>query len=314
MPRVIRLAGPLAVLTLASVVSLVSLVACSAHSEDGLGASASAVTQKHVLVVGETPASWVDAAAPTVASSGDAGSEGEPATDDLDDDATTRAIGDGAVLRTRRILSAPGVCILPVGAYDLEAAPTRSDDGLFWKVRFAIAPTGIGGAACGDSGWVEAAAVHFLQNTAADATPSEAGPGACGADPSFRPNYTKPVQGPITGYFGDCRDGCSRRHAGIDIAASTGTPVLAAEDGVVIDTGTGRGACGTVIEVRHPNGASTRFCHNSKLVVRKGDCVRRGQKIAEVGNTGIGSGPHMHLELYPSPTGGAVNPKGIFGY
>jgi murein DD-endopeptidase MepM/ murein hydrolase activator NlpD len=246
----------------------------------------------------------------------DAGSEAEQPTDDLDDEPAARGIGDGALLRDRRMLTAKGVCVLPVGAYNLAAAPTQSSDGQFWRVSFATEPKGVGGAACGTSGWVESGAVQFRQIAMADSTPPARTPGAtsCDAETGFRASYIKPVHGPVTGHFGDCRDGCRRKHAGVDIAASTGTPVLAAEDGVVIDTGTGRGACGTVIEVRHPNGASTRFCHNSKLLVRKGECVRRGQKIAEVGNTGIGSGPHMHLEFYPSPTGGAVNPKGVFGY
>jgi len=321
MLRTIRLAAP------AVFLSLASLVACGVGSEDGSGSNASAITTRHVLVVGGAlgDAGIVDAAAVDAAAvdaavvDGSGGStDGGPASDDLDEESTQRVTGDGARVRRGRLLAYPATCVLPNGAYDLAAAPTQSDDGVFWNVRFATEPKGIGGAACGPSGWVEAGQVSFRQVSVADPTPpvtkAESSAASCSTEATFHADYMKPVIGPVTSLFGECRDGCSRTHAGIDIAAPTGTPVLAAEDGIVIDTGTNRGGCGTVIEVRHPNGASTRFCHNSKLVVKKGDCVRRGQKIAEVGNTGIGTGPHMHLELYRSPTGGAVNPRGVFGY
>ena len=322
MLRTIRLAAPAVVLILAS------LVACGLGSEDGSGSNASAISTRHVLVVGGelddagiVDAAGVDAAVVDAAGvDANAGStDGQPATDDLDEESTQRVIGDGARVRRGRLLAYPSACVLPNGAYDLAAAPTQSDDGVFWNVRFATEPKGIGGAACGPSGWVESSQVSFRQVSVADPTPPvpKAGSTAasCSTEATFHADYMKPVTGPVTSHFDECRDpGCPRRHAGIDIAASTGTPVLAAEDGIVIDTGEKRGGCGTVIEVRHPNGASTRFCHNSKLVVRKGDCVRRGQKIAEVGNTGVGTGPHMHLEFYPSPSGGAENPRGVFGY
>ena len=313
-------------------------VAC-ASQEDDASSTASAIRTQHVLVVGPlTATSDTDAGDGTVpgvdASAGgandsdprtsDAGAgEDAAAHDDETDEVSEpepgeRVASDGAALRRARMLLTQPACVLPAGAYELTQAPKKSDDGVFWHVSFAKEPRGLGDERCGTSGWVESRAVAFRQlQTAGDpepATGQDRPTTGCGADSAFRPSWVKPVRGPITGHYGDCRDGCRRRHAGIDIAASSGTPLVAPERGQIIDARTGVGACGTVIEVRHPNGASTRFCHNRRLLVRKGECVSRGQQIAEVGNTGIGTGPHMHMEYYPSPTGGAVDPRRTFGY
>lgn len=303
-------------LSLAIAIAL-SVLACGMQPDDA-ASSSSAVTSRHVLVVG---AATGGAATGTEADAGslDAASADAPAEDDDVEEPTLseRATGGGAYLRTRRMELAPPVCLLPPGKYALTSAPRLSPDEVFWHVAFAAEPKGVGGEPCGRSGWVEAGAVRFEQ-VAVDEPDPEPEPGgsrsSCAADPSFAPRFLKPVEGPVTGRFGDCRDGCSRRHAGIDVAAASGTPLRAPEDGVVIDARTNRGACGTVLEIRHPNGSSTRYCHNRRLLVGIGDCVTRGQTVAEVGNTGVGTGPHMHLEYYPSPTGGAADPARVFGY
>ncbi len=86
------------------------------------------------------------------------------------------------------------------------------------------------------------------------------------------------------------------RHKGIDLTAPTGTAVFAALDGQVILAGKHK-AYGNYVMVEHGNGVMTLYAHHRMNLVREGDIVRRGQKIAEVGRTGNATGPHLHFEL-----------------
>ena len=88
----------------------------------------------------------------------------------------------------------------------------------------------------------------------------------------------------------------SRFHEGIDIAASTGTPVYASGDGVVSFVGYKHGLGKTII-IDHGFGISTIYGHNSQLYVREGDKIRRGSSIAAVGRTGRATGPHLHYQV-----------------
>ena len=85
-------------------------------------------------------------------------------------------------------------------------------------------------------------------------------------------------------------------HEGIDIAAPKGTPILAAADGVVTHV-YNNGGYGLMVTVNHGHGLVTRYAHCSKAVVRQGQRVTRGEKIAEVGMTGIATAPHLHYEV-----------------
>ncbi len=92
---------------------------------------------------------------------------------------------------------------------------------------------------------------------------------------------------------------------GIDIGASTGTPILAAADGEVIISRTGgwNGGYGNYIVIRHSNGTQTLYAHNSRNNVSVGDTVKQGEVIGMVGSTGKVTGPHLHFEIR-----GAKNP------
>jgi len=85
-------------------------------------------------------------------------------------------------------------------------------------------------------------------------------------------------------------------HTGLDFQADPGTPILAAAGGVVVAHET-HPAYGNMVEVDHGNNLVTRYAHASRLWVKKGDLVKRGQKIAEVGTTGRSTGPHLHFEV-----------------
>jgi murein DD-endopeptidase MepM/ murein hydrolase activator NlpD len=90
--------------------------------------------------------------------------------------------------------------------------------------------------------------------------------------------------------------GRSAMHEGIDFNAVSGTPILAAGGGQVITAGP-HTSYGNHVDVDHGSGVVTRYAHASKLLVKEGDIVRQGQKIAEVGSTGRSTGAHLHFEV-----------------
>ncbi|MDJ1175573.1 peptidoglycan DD-metalloendopeptidase family protein [Roseofilum capinflatum] len=116
--------------------------------------------------------------------------------------------------------------------------------------------------------------------------------------------YIWPAQGVFTSGYG-WRWG--RMHRGIDIAGPIGTPIFAAAPGVVDYADWNSGGYGYLVDIRHPDGSLTRYAHNNRLLVRKGQRVRQGQQIAEMGSTGYSTGPHLHFEIHPAGQG-AVNP------
>jgi murein DD-endopeptidase MepM/ murein hydrolase activator NlpD len=107
---------------------------------------------------------------------------------------------------------------------------------------------------------------------------------------------------PILGY--------SKMHRGVDFAAATGTPILAAGDGVVKFAGRQNGY-GNIVEISHGNKYSTRYAHASRIAkgIREGTKVKQGQIIAYVGSTGRSTGPHLHYEILANNV--QVNPTGV---
>ncbi|CAM4355760.1 M23 family metallopeptidase [Kerstersia similis] len=95
-------------------------------------------------------------------------------------------------------------------------------------------------------------------------------------------------------------------HEGLDFAAPSGTPIVAASGGVVVESGY-HSAYGNMVEIDHGDGLITRYAHARKLLVKNGDLVAPGQQIAEVGSTGRSTGPHLHFEVRMA--GQALDPK-----
>ncbi|MGR3501477.1 DUF5930 domain-containing protein [Pseudaestuariivita sp.] len=96
-----------------------------------------------------------------------------------------------------------------------------------------------------------------------------------------------------------------RMHSGTDFAAPHGTPIYATADGVVTHAGWSSGY-GKLVKIQHEFGIETRYAHNSKLIVKVGQRVSRGQQISAMGNTGRSTGTHLHYEVRVG--GRAVNP------
>ncbi len=108
-----------------------------------------------------------------------------------------------------------------------------------------------------------------------------------------------PVNGQIGSGFGFRSDPFSGRaalHSGLDFPAEVGVPIFAAAGGVVISTEPSA-SYGNLVEIDHGNNLVTRYAHASKVMVRTGDVVKRGQNIAQVGNSGRSTGPHLHFEV-----------------
>jgi len=95
-------------------------------------------------------------------------------------------------------------------------------------------------------------------------------------------------------------------HTGVDFAAPVGTPIFAAAGGVVVSAES-HPAFGNMVEIDHGKGLSTMYAHTSRMLVKIGDFVRKGQKIAEVGTTGRSTGPHLHFEVHVN--GNPQNPS-----
>lgn len=122
--------------------------------------------------------------------------------------------------------------------------------------------------------------------------------------PSGRPI----LKGWISSYFGMRTHPLSGRremHKGIDFAGKLGGPVIAVAKGVVTYAGK-RYGYGQVIDIAHGNGYTTRYAHNSRLLVSVGDTVEKGFQIAEIGSSGRSTGPHVHFEVLKN--GREVNP------
>lgn len=120
-----------------------------------------------------------------------------------------------------------------------------------------------------------------------------------------------PVHGRLTSGFGARFHpilGYVRFHAGVDLAATYGTPITAAADGRVISAGW-RGGYGQQVEIAHAGGLETTYGHMSRIASHIGEVVRKGEVIGFVGSTGLSTGPHVHFEV--TRNGRPVNPMSV---
>lgn len=121
-----------------------------------------------------------------------------------------------------------------------------------------------------------------------------------------------PVTGTVTSRYGEreATSIISANHQGIDIGANMGTPIYAAMEGTV-KVSSEEGEYGKHIDITNGD-VLTRYAHCSKLLVKEGQKVKQGQKIAEVGSTGNSTGPHLHFEIRRDNR--AINPESIMKF
>ena len=151
----------------------------------------------------------------------------------------------------------------------------------------------------------EAAAREEIRKLSVQTSQSKVFVGGTFTWPSVSSTITSPYGTrvhPITGKV--------RRHAGVDIGASYGTNIYAANSGTVIVAGWNSGGYGNYVVIDHGGGYTTLYGHCSSLLVSKGQTVTKGQVIAKVGSTGMSSGPHLHFEVLVN--GSTTNPMSYF--
>jgi murein DD-endopeptidase MepM/ murein hydrolase activator NlpD len=135
---------------------------------------------------------------------------------------------------------------------------------------------------------------RLAQATTAEDTPAETpvkAAEATGALPTFR----WPVRGKVITSYGAKTNG--KANDGINLAVPEGTPVKAAEDGVVAYSGNELKGYGNLVLIRHTNGYVTAYAHASELLVKRGDTIKRGQIIAKSGQSGEVGSPQLHFEI-----------------
>jgi murein DD-endopeptidase MepM/ murein hydrolase activator NlpD len=120
-----------------------------------------------------------------------------------------------------------------------------------------------------------------------------------------------PVDGRLTSGFGERFHpilGYERFHAGVDLGAAAGTPIVAAADGRVVSAGWA-GGYGRAVAILHAGGIETKYGHMSRIAAYSGEAVHRGDVIGYVGSSGLSTGPHLHFEVMKN--GRPVNPLSV---
>jgi len=121
----------------------------------------------------------------------------------------------------------------------------------------------------------------------------------------------RPTRGRITSGYGMRRHpilGYKRMHSGVDFGGGYGAPIYAVTDGTVTIAGR-TGGFGNYVKLNHGGGLGTGYGHMSRIAVRSGQHVRRGQILGYIGSSGLSTGPHLHFEVYRN--GHAVNPMSV---
>lgn len=116
----------------------------------------------------------------------------------------------------------------------------------------------------------------------------------------------KPISGTITSRYGESSSLRKSTHTGLDIAATTGTPIKVVADGIVTNASYS-GSYGNLVKISHGDGVETWYAHTSKMYVTVGQKVSAGDTIAAVGSTGNSTGAHLHFEIRIN--GNHVNPQ-----
>jgi murein DD-endopeptidase MepM/ murein hydrolase activator NlpD len=155
----------------------------------------------------------------------------------------------------------------------------------------AVAPRVVATAQPQQSARLVQPTANVEQPAAAAETPAVKSSEATGALPTFR----WPVRGKVITAYGAKANG--KANDGINVAVPEGTPVKAAEDGVVAYSGNELKGYGNLVLIRHSNGYVTAYAHASELLVKRGDPIKRGQVIAKSGQSGEVGSPQLHLEI-----------------
>ena len=205
--------------------------------------------------------------------------------------ARANGLDPSAKLKLGTKLTVPGAktaaLAAPVAAAPVTAAPVA---GTLQPVAAAPAPA----TKMAASGAPVQSARLAQATTNVEEKPAET-PAKAAETTSALPTFRWPVRGKVVTSYGAKTNGKS--NDGINVAVPEGTPVKAAEDGVVAYSGNELKGYGNLVLVRHPNGYVTAYAHASELLVKRGDTIKRGQVIAKSGQSGEVASPQLHFEI-----------------
>jgi murein DD-endopeptidase MepM/ murein hydrolase activator NlpD len=190
---------------------------------------------------------------------------------------------------------------IPGGGHPVAATPAPATPAPAPQVaqpRTAPANTKVASAAPVQNARVAKEEPHTTETVVKTAEPS-------GAMPAFR----WPVRGRVIAGFGSKPNGA--QNDGINLAVPEGTPIKAADDGVVAYAGNELKGYGNLVLIRHSNGYVSAYAHASELMVKRGDTIKRGQVIAHAGQTGNVTSPQLHFEIRKGST--PVDPTQFLG-
>ena len=199
--------------------------------------------------------------------------------------ARANGLDPSAKLKLGTKLTVPGAktAAVTAPAAPVAAAPVAA-------AQPAAAPTKVASAGMPQQSVRMAQATQNIEEKPAAAAPAKPAE-TTGALPTFR----WPVRGKVITSYGAKTNG--KANDGINLAVPEGTPVKAAEDGVVAYSGNELKGYGNLILVRHANGYVTAYAHASELLVKRGDSIKRGQIIAKSGQSGEVASPQLHFEI-----------------
>ena len=190
-------------------------------------------------------------------------------------------IAPDTMVRVGERIVIPGGASAPVAAAPAPAAPAARNEPPVGSLAAAESP-------------------HSARLAAPVAPGGEEGSAKAGEAGGSVPGFRWPVRGRVIAGFGPKPNGL--QNDGINLAVPEGTPVKAADDGVVAYAGNELKGYGNLVLVRHSNGFVTAYAHASEIMVKRGDTVKRGQVIAKSGQTGSVTSPQLHFEIRKGAT------------
>ena len=190
-------------------------------------------------------------------------------------------IAPDTMVRVGERITIPGGASTPVAAASAPAAPAPRNEPPVGSLAAAESP-------------------HSARLAAAVVPDAEEGGAKAGEAGGSVPGFRWPVRGRVIAGFGPKPNGL--QNDGINLAVPEGTPVKAADDGVVAYAGNELKGYGNLVLVRHSNGFVTAYAHASEILVKRGDSVKRGQVIAKSGQTGSVTSPQLHFEIRKGAT------------
>jgi hypothetical protein len=230
-----------------------------------------------------------------------------------------KSLSDNSKARTKRIGGLPSIFVIPLTAASLTLTPLCTVSTAFMTPvlnRVWVVKTVQHDVAANTTTLSVVSPVEVVDSNPAVVIPAQIKAGVNTVVDAGR-GWVYPTTGTVTSLWNPSRrnpvSGIVRPHRGVDIGAASGTPIYAADAGIVVKNYFNSGGGGNVLNILHDNGYTSQYLHmRVPGFPAVGARVRRGEPIGEVGNTGIGTGAHLHFELFRVDSATRENPGAIY--